>query len=175
VRIILRPLRSNFELCARLGLVFAPLQNPTDIAEHASACAKLGLASARPRSLIDFADQILSTRAAARAVAVVHTFGGKIVHAVLADSPGARAGLAPRDIVIAINETPWNSIRHLVFSDRRSSELTLKVFVARYFAVANITVRVPPEHYRPIEEIVAGATSVIAAQPSPPEAALAPR
>jgi hypothetical protein len=93
--------------------------------------------------------------------------GGRIVHAVLVDSPSARAGIEARDIVFAVDKARWDSIRHLTFSDRRPSELNLSVFVARYFTIANITVRVPPEPYRPIEDIVAEATRVIAAQPMP--------
>jgi membrane-associated protease RseP (regulator of RpoE activity) len=93
--------------------------------------------------------------------------GGKIIHAVLEDSPSARAGLEPRDIVIAVNETQLDAVRFLTFSDRRPSELNLKVFVARYFTIACVMLRVPPEPYRPIEAIVAEATRVIAARPTP--------
>jgi hypothetical protein len=39
--------------------------------------------------------------------------------------------------------------------------------VARYFTIANVTVRVPPEHYRPIEDIAAEAMHVVATQPMP--------
>jgi len=39
--------------------------------------------------------------------------------------------------------------------------------VARYFTIANVTVRVPPEHYRPIEDIAAEAMHVVAMQPMP--------
>src|SRR5215470_11976031 len=93
--------------------------------------------------------------------------GGKIIHAVLVDSPGARAGLEARDIVFSVDKAHWDSVRHLTFSDRRPSTLSLSVFVARYFVIANITVRVPPDHYRPIEDIVAEAMQVVATQPMP--------
>jgi hypothetical protein len=93
--------------------------------------------------------------------------GGGIVHAALVDSPCARAGVEARDIVFSVDRAPWDSIRHLAFSDRQPSELNLSVFVARYFVIANITVRVPPEHYRPIEDIVAEAMQVVATQPMP--------
>ena len=93
--------------------------------------------------------------------------GGKIIHAVLLDSPSARARLEARDIVFSVDKVHWDSIRHLTFSDRRPSELNLSVFVARYFVIASITVRVPPEHYRPIEDIVAEAMQVVATQPMP--------
>jgi hypothetical protein len=92
---------------------------------------------------------------------------GKIVHAVLVDSPSARAGIETRDIVFSVDKARWDSIRHLTFSDRRPSELNLSVFVARYFTIANVTVRVPPEHYRPIEDIAAEAMQVVATQPMP--------
>jgi len=93
--------------------------------------------------------------------------GGKIVRAVLVDSPTARAGVAARDIIFSVDKTHWDSIRHLTFSDRRPSELNLSVFVARYFVIANITVRVLPKHYRPIEDIVAEAMQVVTTQPMP--------
>jgi hypothetical protein len=90
---------------------------------------------------------------------------GRIVHAVLDGSPCAQAGIEVRDIVFAVDKVPWNSVRSLTFSDRRPSEIYLKTFVARYFATTNIQVRVPPEPYRPIEEIVAEAANIIAARP----------
>jgi hypothetical protein len=93
--------------------------------------------------------------------------GGRIVHGVLVDSPSARAGIEARDIVFSVDKARWDSIRHLTFSDRRPSELNLSVFVARYFTIANITVRVPPVHYRPIEDIAAEARQVVATQPMP--------
>jgi len=93
--------------------------------------------------------------------------GSKIVHAVLVDSPSARAGVEARDIVFSVDKAHWDSVRHLTFSDRRPSELNLSVFVARYFTIANITVHVTPEPYRPIEDIVAEAMQVLATQPMP--------
>src|SRR5258708_6915745 len=93
--------------------------------------------------------------------------GGRIVHAVLVDSPSARAGIEARDIVFSVDKARWDSIRHLTFSERRPSELNLSVFVARYFTIANIIVRVSPEHYRPIEDIAAEAMHVVATQPMP--------
>jgi membrane-associated protease RseP (regulator of RpoE activity) len=97
-------------------------------------------------------------------------FGGRIIHAVLADSPSDRAGLEPRDIVFAIDKTRWDSIRSLTFSDRRPSELNVTVFIARYFTVARITISVPPEPYRPIEDIHSEAMRAVAAQPATPSA-----
>jgi hypothetical protein len=91
--------------------------------------------------------------------------GGKIAHAVLSDSPCARAGIEARDVIFSIDGKPWDSVRHLVFSDRRPTEITAQTFVARYFAPAKITVRVPPEPYRPIEDITAEAAAVVAARP----------
>src|SRR5262249_33225590 len=126
MRLMVQPLASGFELCARLGLLLIPGE-------------KLSSAG----------------------------LGGRIVHAVLADSPSARAGIEARDIVFSVDKARWDSIRHLTFSDRRLSELNLSVFVARYFTIANITVRVPPEHYRPIADIVAEAMQVVATQPMP--------
>jgi hypothetical protein len=92
------------------------------------------------------------------------SFGGKVIHSVLGASPSARAGIEPRDIVFAVHKAQWDSVRYLTFSDRRPSELSLKVFVARYFTVAYITVRVPPEPYRPMEEILAEAIRAVAGQ-----------
>jgi membrane-associated protease RseP (regulator of RpoE activity) len=93
--------------------------------------------------------------------------GARIVHAVLDRSPGARAGIEPRDIIVSIDGTPWDSVQRLTFSDRRPSEITAQTFVARYFAVAKILVRVPPEPYRPLDDIGAEAASVVAARPTP--------
>src|SRR2546428_1021126 len=90
MRIIIQPVTDGFELCARLGLVFAPLKD----------------------------------------------LSGKAIYAVLRGSPSAKAGLKARDIVFAADKTRLDSIQHLVFSDRRPSELNLRVFVARYFTVA---------------------------------------
>jgi membrane-associated protease RseP (regulator of RpoE activity) len=95
-------------------------------------------------------------------------FGDRIIHAVLADSPGGRAGLEPRDILIAIDKTRWDSIRSLTFSDRRPSELNVTAFIARYFTVARVTVSVPPEPYRPIEDIVIEAMQAAASLPATP-------
>jgi membrane-associated protease RseP (regulator of RpoE activity) len=98
-----------------------------------------------------------------------HVFGlnSKAVHAVLDDSPSARAGIVSRDIIIAVDNAPWNSVRRLTFSDRRPSEITLKTFVARYFSFTNIMVRVPPEPYQLLDEIATEAANIIAARPTP--------
>jgi hypothetical protein len=92
--------------------------------------------------------------------------GGKIVHAALDGSPGARAGIETRDIIFLIDGMPWDSVRQLTFSDRRPTEITAETFVARYFTLAKITVRVPPEPYRHIEEITAEAANIITARPT---------
>ncbi len=94
-------------------------------------------------------------------------FGGNVIHAVLAGSPSERAGLEPGDIVFTVNKVQWELIRYLIFSDRRPSELNFKLFLARYFKTANITVCVPPDLYRPIEDIVTEAMRAAAAQPPP--------
>jgi hypothetical protein len=93
--------------------------------------------------------------------------GPRIVHGVLQDSPCARAGIAERDIIGYINDTPWDLVRQLNFSDRRASEITLETFVARYFKIAKIAVRVPPEPYRPLDEVADEAAKAIAARPAP--------
>jgi len=93
--------------------------------------------------------------------------GGKIVHAVLDDSPSARAGIEPRDIVMSIDGRPWDAVRCLTFSDRRPSEITAETFVARYFTVAKVLMRVPPEPYRPLDDITTEAADIIAARPAP--------
>jgi hypothetical protein len=93
--------------------------------------------------------------------------GGKIVHAVLDGSPSARAGIEPRDIIMSVDGKPWDSVRHLTFSDRRPSEITARTFVARYFTFAKIAVRVPPEPYRPLDDIAGEAATAVAARPAP--------
>jgi membrane-associated protease RseP (regulator of RpoE activity) len=98
----------------------------------------------------------------------LHGFdGSKIVHAVLDDSPGARAGIEHRDIIVSVDGRPWDAVRDIVFSDRRPSEITAQTFVARYFAFAKVAVRVPPEPYRQLDDIAAEAAAVIAARPAP--------
>jgi hypothetical protein len=96
--------------------------------------------------------------------------GGKIVHAVLDGSPRARAGIESRDIIVSVDGKPWDAIRGLTFSDRRSSEITAETFVARYFTITKIVMRVPPEPYRPLDDIAREAVSVIAARPTPDRA-----
>jgi membrane-associated protease RseP (regulator of RpoE activity) len=93
--------------------------------------------------------------------------GCKIVHAVLDGSPSAHAGIEPRDVIVSFNGVPWDSVRHLAFSDKRHSEITAVIFVARYFTVATILLRVPPEPYRSLDRIATEAADVIAAQPTP--------
>jgi C-terminal processing protease CtpA/Prc len=93
--------------------------------------------------------------------------GPRIVHAVLEDSPCARVGIAQRDIIGSINGRPWEQVRYLNFGDRRPSEVTLETFVARYFKITKIAVRVPPEPYRPLDEVADEAAKTIAARPTP--------
>jgi membrane-associated protease RseP (regulator of RpoE activity) len=112
-------------------------------------CARLGLVFVAP------------------SVRLVSSDSDKIVHAVLDGSPGARAGIEPRDIIVSVDGQPWASVRDMVFSDRRPSEITARTFVARYFTFAKIAVRVPPEPYRPLDNIAREAAAVIAARPVP--------
>jgi membrane-associated protease RseP (regulator of RpoE activity) len=93
--------------------------------------------------------------------------GGKIVHAVLDGSPGARAGIEHRDIIVSVDGQPWEAVRHMVFSDRRPSEIAAQTFVARYFAFAKVAVRVSPEPYRLLDDIATEAAAVVAARPAP--------
>src|SRR6266849_205555 len=111
-------------------------------------CARLGLifVSAPPQGFFD---------------------GGKIIHAVLDGSPCARAGIEPRDIIMSVDGRPWDSIRHLTFSDRRPSEINAETFVASYFAFAKVALRVPPEPFRPLDDIATEAAYIIAARPVP--------
>jgi hypothetical protein len=109
-------------------------------------CARLGLVftPSRPRGFIN----------------------GKVVHAALGGSPSARAGIERRDIVASINGQPWDCVRLLVFSDRSPSEIAARIFFARYFRFAKITVLVPPEPYKPLDDIAAEARSAIVARPT---------
>jgi hypothetical protein len=92
--------------------------------------------------------------------------GGKIVHVVLARSP-CRSKLRPKDIIFAVNGTPIDRLRFLVFSDRRSSSLTLKIFEGDLFAVRDIRLRLGPDHYRPLDDLVQEARRVAQEQPPP--------
>ncbi len=134
----MQPIADGFELCARLGLVLVPPKNLSQI-------IRFGIAHQFART------------------APLHGFeAGKLVFAVLDNSPGAQAGIVARDIVLAINKEPWESVRLLTFSDRRPSEILLKTFVAWQFATAEISVRVPPEPYRPLEQITKETLEIIA-------------
>jgi hypothetical protein len=137
VRLIARPLTGGFELCARLGLVVAPPSNLVAKGWDGDLAAPRVFQHAR------------------------------VIHAVLSGSPCGRAGIEPTDIVLEIERQPWDSIRFLTFSERRPSEIQLKVFIARYFSVVTIAVRAEPEPYQPIDSIVAEAISAIAAKPDP--------
>lgn len=112
-------------------------------------CARLGLVFVAP------------------SMRLVSSDSDKIVHAVLDGSPGARAGIEPRDIIVSVDGQPWDSVRDMVFSDRRPSEIIARTFVARYFTFAMIAVRVPPEPYRPLDDIAREGAAVIAARPAP--------
>ena len=112
-------------------------------------CARLGLVFVPPSMHFAFFD------------------GCKVVHAVLDGSPAARAGIEHRDVIVSVDGQPWEAVRHMVFNDRRPSEITAKTFVARYFTVANIAVRVPPEPYRPLDDIAREAADITAARPVP--------
>lgn len=112
-------------------------------------CARLGLVFVPPSMQLAFFD------------------GCKVVHAVLDGSPGARAGIEHRDVIVSVDGQPWNSVRHMRFSDRQPSEITVKTFVARYFTIAMIAVRVPPEPYQPLDDIAREAADIIAARPVP--------
>jgi hypothetical protein len=142
VRLIVQPLTDRFELCARLGLVVTP-------GKH----AELMTASGRFASI--------------RISDLFSELNAKVIHAVLRNSPSARAGLEPHDIVITLNGAPWDAVRFLTLSDRQSSEIVLKTFVGRYCKFASIRVRVLPEPYRPIADIIAEATDIVAASPMP--------
>ncbi len=93
--------------------------------------------------------------------------GCKVVHAVLDDSPSARAGIEHRDVIMSVDGQRLEAILHMVFSDRRPTEITVQTFVARYFTVANIAVRVPPEPYRSLDDIAREAADIVAARPEP--------
>jgi hypothetical protein len=140
MRVIVQPLAGPFEVCPRLGLVLAP---------------------AREIAFETASGQFLPMRLCERE--------GKAIHAVLENSPSARAGLTPRDVILALNDSPWEAVRFLTFSDRRPSEIALKTFVGSCCKFATVAVRVPPEPYLPFEEILAEATAIVAAQPMPVE------
>jgi len=68
---------------------------------------------------------------------------------------------------MSVDGRPWDSIRHLTFSDRRPSEINAETFVASYFAFAKVALRVPPEPFRPLDDIATEAAYIIAARPVP--------
>jgi predicted metalloprotease with PDZ domain len=139
MRIIIQQIADGVELCARLGLLLAP--EPKRLAPRIGPVGfprKLRLPTSVP-------------------------FDGQAIRAVLPGSPCERAGLVPSDVVVTINNVRLDSVRHLTFTDRRPSELNLLVFIAGRFTLEDVRVRVPPEPYRPIENIVAEAMRAAAA------------
>jgi predicted metalloprotease with PDZ domain len=94
-------------------------------------------------------------------------FDGRTIRAVLPGSPSDQAGLVAGDLVVTINNVRLDSVRHLTFSDRRPSKLNLLVFIASRLMLDDVKVSVPPEPYRPIEDIVAEALLSAAALSAP--------
>jgi hypothetical protein len=90
---------------------------------------------------------------------------GRMVRHVLAGSPAARAGIRKYDIALSINGKRWDDIHHLVLSDRRASVLTLEVWMPRYFRRTKISLRVDPEPFEPMTDIMAAATRHVAKHP----------
>jgi hypothetical protein len=142
MRLIVQPIAGGFELCARLGLVFVPATNLTRVI-HFGMAGQLE-ATGPLRGLED----------------------GKLVHAVLGNSPSARAGIQSRDILFAINGKPWRDVRLLTFSDHHPSEITAVTFVGWQFAAMNVLIRVPPHPYRPLSDIHSEAADIVAARPT---------
>jgi hypothetical protein len=142
MRIVVQQLGDGIELCARLGLLL--VSKPI---RPAPAFHRFGF-PLPPRPTI------------------AEALDGQIIHAVLPGSPCDRAGISAGDIVVTINHVRLDSIRHLVFSDRRSCKLNLLVYIARRFALDDIKVCVCPEPYRPIEDIVAEAMLAFPASPA---------
>jgi hypothetical protein len=149
VRIVVQQLVDGIELCARLGLLLVSKPTRAEVHTYTAAAA-----------LDRFGIPLLPHPTLAEAL------DGQIVHAVLPGSPCDRAGISAGDIVVTINGVRLDSIRHLVFSDCRSCKLNLLVYVARRIALDDIKLRVCPEPYRPIAEIVAEAMLALPASPA---------
>jgi len=97
-------------------------------------------------------------------------FGGRMVRHVFATSPAERAGISAYDVVLFVGKRPWNSVQYEVLSDKRASELVLDVWMPRFFKHVNVSVRVDPEPFAPIADIVAAATRHLAEHPLIPKA-----
>jgi hypothetical protein len=95
--------------------------------------------------------------------------GGRMVRYVFAGSPAERAGIQAYDMIGAVGNRPWDKIQYEVLSDRRASELVLDVWMPRFFARAKVIVRVYPEPFAPIADIVATATRHLAEHSPRPE------
>jgi hypothetical protein len=98
------------------------------------------------------------------------SFGGdRMVRHVLPISPAAAAGVCQYDVILSIDKRPLDSIPHLMLSERRASELVVDLWLPRYFKRAKFSVRIEPEPFAPIADIIAAAARLVAAHPSLPE------
>jgi hypothetical protein len=90
---------------------------------------------------------------------------GRMVRDVLAGSPAARAGVSEYDVIFSIDGKPWEFIHHNVLSDWRASQLSLDLWSQTFFKRVKICVRIEPEPFAPIADVVAAAARLAAERP----------
>ncbi len=71
---------------------------------------------------------------------------------VIPNSPCARGGLLPHDVILHMKRSPLGEIHRVEFSDRRRTELEFEIW--RSFRCYRINVHVEPEPFAPIGEII---------------------
>src|SRR5262245_48856904 len=162
MRILLRRLADGFDVCPRLGLVLAPAvempQMPAMPSAQVLADNKMGR-YARLR-------QEYERRQAERG----YVIAGRTVRHVLAKSPASAADLRQYDVIQSVSGQRWGAAHLVALSDRETSELTLDVFMPRYFKSAKVIVRIAPEPFAPLDDVIAAAALYVAQHPSLPSA-----
>jgi hypothetical protein len=92
--------------------------------------------------------------------------GGKIVRFVFPESPCARANIVPHDVILHVNEVPLDRLHPLEFSDRRRTELDVEIW--RSFQHYRRNVRVDPEPFAPLAEILEQSAAFVSSVPLQP-------
>jgi hypothetical protein len=92
--------------------------------------------------------------------------GGKLMRGVFPNSPCARANIVPHDVILHVNQVPLDRLHRLEFSDRRRTELDVEVW--RDFQNYRKNVRIEPEPFASIEEVLEQSAAFVSSVPLKP-------